>query len=131
MLMDCQYGSGLFERKAFLYKGLAYSYATNDFQAEKVPEEDRQRVEDVDPTRTATMSREYDINVETWDKGRASVMEDIVMEQAIQHDDMKKFLVKHCDREIAASGVSGSAFWSKTIKKIYSRVVCALIDEQE
>lgn len=116
---DYHYQFGLFKKKPFLYKGITYDYCMNAFQAQKVPDADKHKFADVDPSHSAVMSRDYKIDVQAWDAGRLDLMKDIVREQATQHSDMAHFLVKHRNDVIAPSGIGLGGFWEEMMKAAY------------
>ena len=72
------------------------------------------------------MGRTCSINVIAWDAGREKLIVDILTQQASQHKDFAKKIVKHANKIVENS--IGDKWWVDTLPRIWAKVKRSVID---
>ena len=101
-------GSGLsvLDELPFDFRGVGYRTAQNAFQAQKAPPSEREKFANVPANEATRLGRACTINVAEWDANRVALMTEIITEQAMQQDGMR--------RALEASGCPRSSFRALT-----------------
>ena len=101
--------------------GFTYPTAFNAFQAQKEAiKEKRKDFTTCSWTQAATLGRNCQINVASWDAGREQLLEDILFEQAVQHDKFAAQIVCHAAYVEEDSMPLG--WWRDTMPKLWKLV---------
>ena len=122
-----QTGLNIWHSRTVSYDGETYPTAFNAFQAQKEAKVDRKNFTTCSWSEAAVMGRNCKIDVTAWDAGREELIANILFEQASQHQDFAKKIIK-CGDNIVENSM-GDRWWVGTMPRIWKVVRQMVVDK--
>jgi predicted NAD-dependent protein-ADP-ribosyltransferase YbiA (DUF1768 family) len=123
-----QTGLNIWHSRTVSYDGETYPTAFNAFQAQKeAVKEQRKPFTTCSWSEAASLGCHCSIDVKAWDAGREDLITDILTEQAKQHQDFAKLIIKYAGKVVENS--MGDKWWIDTMPNIWKAVKEAIVDQ--